>query len=185
MKCQHPCPGFELGSPIPFTLTITCPVEWGRRIHRLLLCIGVRPQPPTSIMIYDTIKIWWWGSNNAGDLGNAEYPFVPSLPGSPWPGEVAPDRVLSMGQIELNYVLMLHWIAWNRAVLTFILRTYATLNCLKRNCFCMLNWTVWNRTAFKIETVFALNWIIWNRTVLTWNCVSTKNFTYIKLNCLK
>ena len=25
-----------------------------------------------------------------------------------WPGVVAPDRVLSMGQIELNYVLMLN-----------------------------------------------------------------------------
>ena len=31
-------------------------------------------------------------------------------PGPLWPGEVAPDRVLSMGQIELNYVLMLNWI---------------------------------------------------------------------------
>ena len=26
---------------------------------------------------------------------------LPSLPGLLWPGEVAPDRVLSMGQIEL------------------------------------------------------------------------------------
>ena len=30
-----------------------------------------------------------------------------SLPGPLWPRVVAPDRVLSMGQIELNYVLML------------------------------------------------------------------------------
>ena len=32
---------------------------------------------------------------------------TPSLPGPLWPGMVAPDRVLSMGQIELNCVLML------------------------------------------------------------------------------
>ena len=36
---------------------------------------------------------------------------LPLLRGSLWPGVVAPDKVLSMGQIELNYVLMLNWIA--------------------------------------------------------------------------
>ena len=30
------------------------------------------------------------------------------LPGTLWPGVVAPDRVLSMGQLELNCVLMLN-----------------------------------------------------------------------------
>ena len=29
---------------------------------------------------------------------------------------VAPDRVLSVGQIELNSVFMLNWIVWNRTV---------------------------------------------------------------------
>ena len=33
-------------------------------------------------------------------------PSLPSLPGPLWPGVVAPDRVLSMGQIELNCVLI-------------------------------------------------------------------------------
>ena len=32
------------------------------------------------------------------------------------PDVVAPDRVLSMGQIELNCVLWLNWIVWNRTV---------------------------------------------------------------------
>ena len=36
---------------------------------------------------------------------------LPSLPGPLWPEEVTPDRVLSMGQIELNCVLMLNRIA--------------------------------------------------------------------------
>ena len=33
-------------------------------------------------------------------------PSLPSLPGPLWPGVVVPDRVKSMGQIELNFVLM-------------------------------------------------------------------------------
>ena len=41
---------------------------------------------------------------------------LPSLPGPLWLGVVAPDRVLSMGQIELNYVLMLNRIVGNRTV---------------------------------------------------------------------
>ena len=36
-----------------------------------------------------------------------------------WLGEVTPDKVRSMGQIELNCVLMLNWIVWNRTVFIF------------------------------------------------------------------
>ena len=43
-------------------------------------------------------------------------PSLPSLPGQIWPGVVAPDRVLSVGQIELNSVLMLNWIVQNGIV---------------------------------------------------------------------
>ena len=35
-------------------------------------------------------------------------PSLTLLPGPLWPGVVAPDRFLSMGQIELNNVLMLN-----------------------------------------------------------------------------
>ena len=63
--------------------------------------------------------------------GMQSTPSLLSLPGSLWPGVVALDRVLSMGQIELNCVLMLNWITWNRTVLIFKLRTYAKLNCLE------------------------------------------------------
>ena len=38
-------------------------------------------------------------------------PSLPLLPGPLWPGVVAPDRVLSMGQIELNCVLILNRMA--------------------------------------------------------------------------
>ena len=113
--------------------------------------------------------------------GMRSNPSLPSLPGPHCPGVVAPDRVISMGQIELNCVFMVIWIAGNRTVLTFNLHTYAKLNCLKQNRFCMLNWIVSNRTVFwHWNCVLMLNWIVWNRTVLKLNCVWTRNYTYTK-----
>ena len=44
-----------------------------------------------------------------------------------------------MGQIELNRVLMLNWIVWNKTVLTSVCKQKTVL---------MLNWTVWNRTVY-------------------------------------
>ena len=43
-------------------------------------------------------------------------PLLPSLPGPLWPGVVAPDKALPLGQIELNSVLMFNWIVWKRTV---------------------------------------------------------------------
>ena len=103
-------------------------------------------------------------------------PSLPSLPCSLWLEVVAPDSVLSMGQIELNCVIMLNWIARNRTVLIFKLRTYAKINCLKRNSFSFLNWIVWTRTIWQNwiagnRNVFwqfccllMVNWMVWNRT---------------------
>ena len=71
--------------------------------------------------------------------------FGESLPGLLWPGVVAPDRVLSMGQIELNCVLRLNWIVWNITVLIF--------NCVWTKIILIQNWIVW------------LNWIAWNRNI--------------------
>ncbi len=64
-------------------------------------------------------------------------PSLPSLPGSLCPGVIAPDRALSMGQIELNCVLMLNWIVWNGIV--FDTETVPTLN-----------WIVQNRTFWHL-----------------------------------
>ena len=41
-------------------------------------------------------------------LGMRSALSLPSLPGPLWPGMVAPDRVLSLDQTELNCVLMLN-----------------------------------------------------------------------------
>ena len=40
--------------------------------------------------------------------GMLSTPSLTSLPGSLWPGVVAPDRILCMGHIELNCILMLN-----------------------------------------------------------------------------
>ena len=43
-------------------------------------------------------------------------PPLSSLPGPLWPEMVTPHRALSIGQIEVNCVWMLNWIAWNRTI---------------------------------------------------------------------
>ena len=40
---------------------------------------------------------------------------LPTVPDLFLPWVVAPDRILSVGQIELNCVLTLNWIVWNRS----------------------------------------------------------------------
>ena len=75
-----------------------------------------RYPPPNECPAYDTkqsdgelwVMLELWGMQST--------PLLLSLPGPFWPGVVAPDRVLSMGQIELNSVLMLRWIVLNRTV---------------------------------------------------------------------
>ena len=86
-----------------------CPVGLGCRIYQLLLCKGIRPPPhPHKCPGYDTkqsdievpVMLELWGMRST--------PLLPLLPGPLGPGEVASDRVLYMGQIELNSVLMLN-----------------------------------------------------------------------------
>ncbi len=106
-----------------------CPVRWGCRIHQLLLCRGVRPPTTTNECPgYDTeqsdgevpVMLEFWEMQST--------PSLPSLPDPFRPRMVAPDRVLSMGQIELNCVLRQNWIDWIRTV--------------------WLNWIAWNRNGF-------------------------------------
>ena len=71
-------------------------------------------------------------------------PSLPLLPGSLRLGVVVvPDRVLLMGQIELNCIIML--------IELFEIDLFWQLNCVR-----MLKWI--------FETVLMLNWIVWNRT---------------------
>ena len=117
-----------------------CPAGWGCRIHRLFFRRRVRPPHANECLGYDLkqldgeipVMLEFWGMRSIHSL--------PSLPGSLWLEAVAPDRVLSMDQIELNCVFMLNWIVWNRTVLC------AKLNYLKLNCF----WH-WNSTYTKVN----------------------------------
>ena len=59
-------------------------------------------------------------------------PLLSSLSGPFWPGVIAPDRVLSVGQIEWNGGLILNWFVWNGTVFWLWNRVL------------MLNWIVWN-----------------------------------------
>ena len=80
----------------------------GCRIHRLNHYRGIRL--PNKCPGYDNkqsdgevpVMLELWGMQS-----------TPSLPLLPM---VAPERVLSMGQIELNCALILNWIAWNRTI---------------------------------------------------------------------
>ena len=77
-----------------------------------------------------------WGMQNT--------PSLPSHPGSLWPRMVAPDKVLSTGQIELVCMLMLNWILWNRTTFWYL------------NCILMLTWIVWNRTVYMYKNGFEI-----------------------------
>ena len=80
--------------------------------HPKVLCLISHTQKKIYNALSVTLWMWWWGFSNAGALWSTL--SLPLLPGLLWPVVVAPDRVLSMGQIELNGVLMLNWIVWKR-----------------------------------------------------------------------
>ena len=86
----------DIGGGVP--IVKSCLVDWGCRIHWMLLCSRVTPA---------TIE-------GPGYGGMKSIPSLPSLPGPLWPRVV--DKVLSMDKIELNGVLMLNWIVWNGTV---------------------------------------------------------------------
>ena len=75
-----------------YSFIVDCPVGRDCRIHRLLLCRGVRPPPTNECPVYDTkqsdsevpaiLELW----------GMRSTPLLPSLPGPLWPGLVVPDK---------------------------------------------------------------------------------------------
>ena len=77
------------------------PVSWDGRIYWLHLCRGVRPLSPNEYPGYDIkqsggdapVMLELWGMRSTLSL--------PLFPDPLWPRVVAPERVLSMHQIEL------------------------------------------------------------------------------------
>ena len=80
-----------------------CPVGWSCRIYQLLFCRGVRVSwgPAYDSKQFNgevSVMLELWGMQIT--------PSLSSLPGPLRLRVVVPDRVLSMCQIELNYVLI-------------------------------------------------------------------------------
>ena len=96
-----------------------------------IICREVRP--PNKCPDYRTkqsdgevpVMLELWGMQST--------PLLPLLPGSPAPEVVAPHRVLSMSQIELNCVLILNWTVWNGTVF-FRMKLFGWL----------VVWVLWN-----------------------------------------
>ena len=78
-------------------------------------------------------------------------PLLPLLPGSLWLGVVKPDRVLSMGQIELNCLFK-----QKLNLLTIELFLHLTVCKLKINCVHMINWIGWNGTVCMYKNGFGI-----------------------------
>ena len=89
---------------IPACLVV-CPVGWGCRIDRLLLCRGVRP-PPNECPRYDTkqsdgevpVMLELWGMRSTF--------LLPSLPGPLWPRVVAlnKDPIYGLNRTKLRFL---------------------------------------------------------------------------------
>ena len=78
-----------------------CLVGWGCKMHQLLLpSSSVLDMMLNNLIMGFQVMLDLWGMQSTTSL--------PSLPVLLWPRVLAPDRVLSMGQIELNCVLMLN-----------------------------------------------------------------------------
>ena len=71
------------------------------------------------------------------------------LPGPLWPGVVAPDRVLSMSQIELNFSFKSLLFCIETEL--FEIELFWHLNCVL-----MLNWIICNKTVFTFNSVYCL-----------------------------
>ena len=114
---------------------------------------------PQWVSCYDTkqsdgevpVMLELWGMQSTFSLA--------LLSGPLWPGVVAPDKSLPMGQIELNCIPLLNWIIWNETVFDI-------------ESVLMLNWNVWNWSVLT-KTILIVNWIVWIRTVwlngIAWN----------------
>ena len=81
---------------------------------------------------------------------------MPSLLGPLWPGVITPERVLSIGQIEQNCILLLNWIVWNGTVFFGIEAVYlCSAGLFERELFLTLKLCVNKKTIL-------INWIVWN-----------------------
>ena len=86
---------------------------------------------------------------------------LPLLQGQFRPGVVATDRVLSMGEIELNSVLMLNWIIWKRTIFDIEITFLFWTELFERELFWHLTELFSHFTVCK-KDILIVNWIVWN-----------------------
>ena len=88
---------------------------------------------------------------------NSDHTFIAIASWSTRPKVVTPDRVLSLGQIEKKFILMINWINRNRTVFdieTVWNITVMTFKCVQTKSILILKRIRWIRTV-------RLNWIAW------------------------
>ena len=93
--CLCVCHSMYVSDYIHTSISTLAQIGWGCKIHRLDLCIGVRP-PRNKCLRYDTkhsdsevpVMLELWGLWST--------PSLPSLQSPRWPRMVAPDRALFM-----------------------------------------------------------------------------------------
>ena len=120
--------------------------------------------------------------------GMRSTPSLPSLPGSRWSGVVASDRVLSMGQIKLNSVLMLNWIVWNRNIFVcvtelFEIEQFLTLKLYLRKTELFEIERFWQLTFCKKKTILISNYFFLKKTVWV-NSNAWYGNVFLQLNCV-
>ena len=99
---------------------VSGPFGWLYRIHQQHLSREVRlpNESPDMTLNYLMGMLEIWGMQST--------PSLPSLPSPLWPGVVALDRVLSIGEIGLYWAFILNWIVKKRTV--FDTETLLALN---------------------------------------------------------
>ena len=123
-------------------------VGWGCRIHQLQR----GKTPPTKSPGYKTKQSYGKAPVIQEFWGMCSTPSLPSLPGPLWPRMIAPERVLSIAQIELDSVLEIE----------LFLEIATAYLCLTE----LLEITLFWYLAVSIQkTILILNWIVWNRTI--------------------
>ena len=129
-------------------------INWNRTVYLnkmdLTLNNDTKQSDGEALVIWDL-----WGMQRTS--------LVPSHPGKLWPRVVAPDRLLSMFQIELNCTLMINWIVWNRTV--YLNKMDLTLNNQQR-LMCHKNQTnkikQTNNTEYGVKLYLMVRLQSWN-----------------------
>ena len=118
-----------LGSRLWLQNTPTAPLQ--RKKNPFNECPGYETKQSNGAV---PVMLELWGMRST--------PLLSSLPGTLWPGVVAPDKGplnglnRTNGILTLNWIVWVNWISWNRNVLT--IKPYLYLNCVP-----LLNWIIW------------------------------------------